>query len=138
LDLFDSGEDLFNQRRRHGVVPAFAGDDVLIFIARAASKKPGHSGRAFDCSAFREAPYAASSATALGVRIGVNLAAFAGLGFRLRPAPRALRELAFDLLHRFGLGDVLHHRDLTRQAVQRCFIELAFAVGLLGGCDSRR
>jgi hypothetical protein len=27
---------------------------------------------------------------------------------------------------------VLHHRDLVRQAVERRFIELAFAVGLLG------
>jgi hypothetical protein len=40
--------------------------------------------------------------------------------------------LALDLLDRLGLGDVLHHRDLARQAVERCLIELAFAIGLLG------
>ena len=51
---------------------------------------------------------------------------------RLRPTPRALGKRRLDFLHRLRFGDVLHRRDLARQPVQRGFIELPFAVGLLG------
>src|SRR4030081_3890078 len=59
---------------------------------------------------------------------------FLGDGFlvrRLHAATRALGERRLDLLDRLGLGDALHRRDLARQPVERGFIELPLAVGLL-------
>src|ERR1700716_3467308 len=50
---------------------------------------------------------------------------------RLHAATRALGERRLDLLDRLGLGDALHRRDLARQPVERGFIELPLAVGLL-------
>src|ERR1700761_9305723 len=70
-------------------------------------------------------------AIAFGV-ITFSIALGAGFGLGLGTAARALGELAFDFLDRFGLGDVLHDRDFARQPVERRFIELTFAVGLLG------
>src|SRR5713101_2375429 len=64
------------------------------------------------------------------IAFGITLGA--GLGLGLGTAARALGELAFDLLDRFGLGRMLHDRDFARQAIERGFIKLAFAVGLLG------
>src|ERR1700744_916724 len=69
------------------------------------------------------------SVVAVGVVSLIGFALGAGFSFGLGAAARALGELAFDLLDRFGLGDVLHHRDLARQTVERRFIELTFAVG---------
>src|SRR4051812_35033278 len=66
-------------------------------------------------------------AIALGVRIAFAFGGF-GLG---AGAARALGELGLDLLDRFGLSRVLHHRNLAGETVERGFIELAFAVGLL-------
>src|ERR1700742_234591 len=66
------------------------------------------------------------------VDVAIGVALTFGRAFGLDAAARALGELALDLLDRFGLGRVLHDRDLARQAVERRFIELAFAVGLLG------
>ncbi len=68
-----------------------------------------------------------STSALVGFALGV---AFSGLG--LGATARALGELAFDFLDRFGLRRVLHDSDFARQAVERRFIELAFAVGLLG------
>src|SRR6266700_7371486 len=64
------------------------------------------------------------------VAFGITLGA--GLRLGLGAAARALGELAFDLLDRFGLGRMLYDGDFARQAIERRFIELAFAVGLLG------
>src|SRR5206468_9820652 len=50
---------------------------------------------------------------------------------RLDAATRALGERRLDLLDRLGLGDALHRRDLARQPVERGFVELPLAVGLL-------
>src|SRR4051812_19818126 len=69
------------------------------------------------------------------VTVGVGLVAFTiGLraGFGLGAAARALGELALDFLDRFGLRRMLDDGDFARQAIERCFIELAFAVGLFG------
>src|SRR5712672_2589553 len=62
----------------------------------------------------------------LGFAVGL------GAGFGLGAAARALGELAFDFLDGFGFRRVLHDGDFTRQAIERRFVELAFAVGLLG------
>src|ERR1700759_3992464 len=66
------------------------------------------------------------------VDVAIGIALTFGPAFGLDAAARALGELALDLLDRFGLGRVLHDRDLARQAIERRFIELAFAIGLLG------
>src|SRR5262249_60482708 len=50
---------------------------------------------------------------------------------RLRTATRTLGERRLDLLDRLGLGDALHRRDLARQTIERSFVELTLAVGLL-------
>src|SRR6201996_5986641 len=62
------------------------------------------------------------------VTVGIGIAFTVGLD----AATRALGELALDFLDRFGLGRVLNHRDFAREAIERRFIELAFAVGLFG------
>src|SRR4029079_9823427 len=66
---------------------------------------------------------------------GVGLVTFT-VGFRaafgLGAAARALGELALDFLDRFGLRRMLDDGDFARQAIERCFIELTFAVGLFG------
>src|SRR5882672_7929987 len=67
---------------------------------------------------------------AIGVRIGFTVGF--DLGLRLGAAARALGELAFDFLHRLGFRPVLHDGDFPRQAIERRFIELTFAVGLFG------
>src|SRR6266566_3332616 len=51
--------------------------------------------------------------------------------WRLAPA-RTLGESSFDFLDRLSLGHALYGRNLARQPVKRCFVELAFTVGLLG------
>src|ERR1700732_3614668 len=63
------------------------------------------------------------------VAFGITFGFALGLG---RAAARALGELALDFLDRFGLRRVLHDGDFARQPIERRFIELAFAVGLLG------
>src|SRR3982074_605192 len=65
------------------------------------------------------------------VSVGVGLIAFTvglGTGFGLGAAARALGELALDFLDRFGLRRMLDDGDFARQAIEGCFIELAFAV----------
>src|SRR6266851_9940931 len=47
-------------------------------------------------------------------------------------AARALGECSFDFLDGLGLRNALHGRNLARQPVKRCLIELALTVGLLG------
>src|SRR5712671_6951230 len=67
------------------------------------------------------------------VTVGVGLVAFTlafRTGFGLGAAARALGELALDFLDRFGLRRMLDDGDFARQAIERCFIQLAFAVGL--------
>src|SRR5215510_7096750 len=54
------------------------------------------------------------------------------VAFRLGTAARALGERRLDLLHGLGLGEALHRRDLARQPVECCLVELALRVGLLG------
>src|SRR6201995_3322837 len=51
---------------------------------------------------------------------------------RLAAAARTLGEGGLDLLDRLGLGDALHRRDFAREPVERRFVELTLAVGLLG------
>ena len=51
---------------------------------------------------------------------------------RLRSAARALGERRLDLLDRLGLGHVLDRGDFPRQPVERGFVKLPLAVGLLG------
>jgi hypothetical protein len=51
-------------------------------------------------------------ATGLSAKKSAFIALTPNLGLRLR-TPRALGELAFDLLDHFGLGHVLDHRDLA-------------------------
>src|SRR4029079_18254594 len=62
----------------------------------------------------------------VALTFGVGIAA----GFGLGAAARALGELALDFLDRFGLRRMLDDGDFARQAIERGFIELAFAVGL--------
>ena len=69
---------------------------------------------------------------AIGVRIAIGFTVGLGFGLGLGAAARALGELAFDFLHRFGFRHMLHDGDFARQPIERGFIELAFAVGLLG------
>ena len=99
------------------------------------NKKPGLS-TGLLIVAYRDAAYAASSATAASSpSTSASAIAFAvGLdfGLGLGAAARALGELAFDFLDRLGFRHVLHDGDFARQAIERRFIELAFAVGLLG------
>src|SRR5262249_12938319 len=71
-------------------------------------------------------------ALGVGIVVALGIAFSDRVTFGLGAAARALGKLALDFLDRFGLGRVLHHRDLARQAVERRFIKLAFAVGLLG------
>src|ERR1700733_1104726 len=52
--------------------------------------------------------------------------------FRGLAAARALGKRGFDLLHGLGLGDALHRRDFAREPIERRFVELPLAVGLLG------
>src|SRR4029077_10024207 len=67
------------------------------------------------------------------VTVGVGLIAFTlSAGFGLGAAARALGELALDFLACFGLRRMLNGGDFARQAIERCFIELAFSVGLFG------
>src|SRR6185437_8641548 len=66
------------------------------------------------------------------VDVAIGLAFTFGRAFGLDAAARAFRELALDFLDRFGLGRVLHHRDLARETIERRFVKLAFRVGLLG------
>src|SRR5262249_45578904 len=68
----------------------------------------------------------------VGIIVAIGIAFSNRIAFGLGAAARALGELALDFLDRFGLGRVLHDRDLAGQAVERRFIELAFAVRLLG------
>src|SRR5664279_5727326 len=68
-----------------------------------------------------------SGIVAFGVGVAFGFTVGAGFGFGLGAAARALGELAFDFLDRFGLGHMLHDGDFTRQAVERGFIELTFA-----------
>ena len=42
----------------------------------------------------------------------------------LWPAARSLCESSLDLLDRLGLGDPLNRRNLTRQPIERRFVEL--------------
>ena len=100
------------------------------------NKKPGLSTGLFDCW-IAKAAYAASSATAASspsasASSAVGLTVGLGFGLGLGAAARALGELAFDFLDRFGFRHVLHDRDFARQPIERGFIELTFAVGLLG------
>src|SRR5215469_14342510 len=66
------------------------------------------------------------------VNVPIGVALTLGSAFGLDAAARALGELALDFLDRFGLGRVLHDRDLAGETIERRFIELAFGVGLLG------
>src|SRR4029077_18366161 len=72
------------------------------------------------------------SVVAIGFDIGLVGFAVSFGRLSLGAAARALGELAFDFLDRFGLRRMLDDGDFARQAIERCFIELAFAVGLLG------
>src|SRR5260221_11604032 len=63
-----------------------------------------------------------------GFALGV---AFTLGALSLVAAALALGELALDFLDRFGLGRVLHHRDLARQAVYLRVIALEIRLGLL-------
>src|SRR5665647_2041711 len=68
----------------------------------------------------------------VAVSIGVGFTVGPDFGFRLGAAARAFCQLAFDFLHRLGFRHMLDDGDFTRQAVECGFIELTFAVGLLG------
>ena len=72
------------------------------------------------------------SVVAVGFDIGLIGFAVSFGRFGLGAAARALGELAFDFLDRFGLRRMLDDGDFARQPIERRFIELAFAVGLLG------
>jgi len=63
---------------------------------------------------------------AIGFTVGL------GSGFGLGAAARALGELGFDFLDGLGFRRVLYDGDFALQAIERRFIELTFAVGLLG------
>ena len=52
--------------------------------------------------------------------------------FRSLAAARTLGERGLDFLDRLGLGNPLDRRNLARQPVERRFVELPLAVGLLG------
>src|SRR6185312_9390347 len=69
-------------------------------------------------------------AVSIGICLAVGLTVCFGLG--LGAAARALGELAFDFLHGFGFRHVLDDGNLARQAIERGFVKLTFAVGLLG------
>src|SRR5215468_8274216 len=71
-------------------------------------------------------------ALGVGIIVALGIAFSNRITFGLGAAARALGELALDFLDRFGLGRVLHHRDLAGEPIERRFIELAFAVGLFG------
>src|SRR5262245_33355350 len=71
-------------------------------------------------------------ATGYGAKTGLRRLLLDQLFGRLRTTAWTLGKRRLDLLDRLGLGDVLHHRNLTRQAVERRFVKLPLAIGLLG------
>src|SRR6185295_8039774 len=54
-----------------------------------------------------------------------------GLVRRLWTTARTLGESRLDFLDRLGLGDPLNRRDLTRQPIERGFVQLPLRIGLL-------
>ena len=58
---------------------------------------------------------------AVGLEIFLAFALTFGTRFGFGAAARAFGELAFDFLDRFGLGRVLHHRDLAGETIERRF-----------------
>ena len=52
--------------------------------------------------------------------------------FRRLAAARPFGQRGFDFLDRLGLGDPLDRRNFPGQPVERGFVKLPFAIGLLG------
>jgi hypothetical protein len=114
---------------------ALGGDDVWIDFVRSQTKSPVFRPGFSIPIPIRENRLRGLISHGCVVAVGVGFVGFTvgtGFGLGLGAAARALGELAFDFLDRFGLGRMLHDRDFARQPVERRFIELAFAVGLLG------
>src|SRR3569832_994317 len=101
------------------------------------NKKPGLSTGLFAliCKISLRGFVRDSGVVAVDIGIGliaVGLAVRVGIGLRLGAAARALGELTFDFLHGFRFRHMLDDRDLAGQAIERRFVQLAFAIGLLG------
>src|SRR3984885_1460264 len=118
--------------------PRFRGDDVLIGFARSRPTKKARSHRPgfFQFAWIGSLRGFVRDSRVVTIGVDIRLAVGLGIGFSiglgLGAATRALGELAFDFLDRFGFRYVLHDSDFARQAIERSFVKLTFAVGLLG------